>query len=221
VEVRGPRLLLRLASAADAAALLVLGSDPEVTRFFSWGPYGSIAEPAAYIAGLAGERKRGERLDFVIVDPNQGPLGVTGLSEFSRRDRRAVIGTWIGRAHWGTGANAEAKALIAALAFDELGLERLGAYADLANPRSQAALAKIGFRREGVLRRWHRHGDRVHDVITYSLLKEEWLDSQLAATGVEIRGDPPAAFARPVSAATAPVDPAPERSALSSAVAPS
>jgi hypothetical protein len=59
-------------------------------------------------------------------------------------------------------------------------------------------------------------------VITYSWLKEEWLDSQLAATGVEIRGDPPAAFARPVSAATAPVDdPAPERSALSSAAAPS
>ncbi len=90
---------------------------------------------------------------------------MTGLSELSRRDRRAVVGTWLGRAHWGSGANAESKALIAHLAFERLGLERLGAYADLDNPRSQAALARLGFMREGVLRRWHRHGERVHDVI--------------------------------------------------------
>jgi ribosomal-protein-alanine N-acetyltransferase len=213
VQITGPSLTLRYATPADAAALLVLGSDPEVTRFFSWGPYGSIAEPAAYIAGLAGERERGERLDFLIVDHELGPVGVTGLSELSRRDRRAVIGTWLGRAHWGTGVNGEGKALVARLGFEHLGLERLGAYADLDNPRSQAALERIGFRREGVLRRWHRHGDRVHDVITYSWLKDEWASSPLAQTPVAIRGEAPAAFAQPVP--TAP------RLALSSAAAPS
>ena len=96
-------------------------------------------QPAAYIAGLAGERERGERLDLLIVGA-AGPIGVTGLSELSRRDRRAVVGTWLGRAHWGSGANRESKALIAHLAFVMLGLERLGAYADLDNPRSQRAL---------------------------------------------------------------------------------
>ena len=52
-------------------------------------------------------------------------------------------------AHWGTGANAESKALIAHLAFNVLGIERLAAYADLENPRSQAALTRLGFKREG------------------------------------------------------------------------
>ncbi len=84
---------------------------------------------------------------------------MTGLTELSRRDRRAVVGTWLGRSHWGTGANRESKALIAHLAFRLFGLERLGAYADLDNPRSQRALANVGFQREGVLRRWHRHGN--------------------------------------------------------------
>jgi [ribosomal protein S5]-alanine N-acetyltransferase len=196
VEVVGPSLKLRYGTADDAVALLALGSDPEVTRFFSWGPYASVDEPARYIAGLAGERERGERLDLLIVDARDRPLGVTGLSELSRRDRRAVVGTWLGRAHWGTGANAESKALIAQLAFGVLGLERLGAYADLDNPRSQAALERIGFAREGVLRRWHRHGDQVHDVIVYSWLRDEWQRSPLVETDVEVRGEPPAAFAR-------------------------
>jgi [ribosomal protein S5]-alanine N-acetyltransferase len=194
VEVLGPTLTLRYAAGADAGALLELGADAEVTRFFSWGPYTAIDEPLAYIEGLAAERERGERLDFLIVDRQRGPLGVIGISELDRRDRRAVVGTWLGRAHWGSGANAQSKALIAHLAFNILGIERLGAYADLDNPRSQAALSRLGFQHEGVLRRWHRHGEQVHDVLVYSWLKEEWQRSPLAEVSVEVRGDPPPAF---------------------------
>jgi ribosomal-protein-alanine N-acetyltransferase len=205
VEVSGPSLTLRYATAADAPALLGLGSDPEVTRFFSWGPYGSIDEPAAYIEALGLERETGTRLDFLIVDPRSGPVGVTGLSELNRRDRRAVVGTWLGRAYWGTGANGESKALIAHLAFRVLKLERLGAYADLDNPRSQRALERIGFTREGLLRRWHRHGDHVHDVLVYSWLKDEWERSPLAMTPVHTSGEPPAAFGpRALSCGAAP-----------------
>ncbi len=207
MEVAGPSLTLRYATAADAAALFELGSDPDVTRFFSWGPYRSQSEPVAYIAGLPAERERAERLEFVIAAADGEPIGVTGLSELSRRDRRAVVGTWLGRRHWGTGANREAKALVARLAFGTLGLERLGAYADLDNPRSQAALRTIGFVQEGVLRRWHRHGDQVHDVILYSWLKEEWERSSLAEIEAAVSGQvpdgwrsPPAVIPQPRSA---------------------
>jgi len=193
VEVVGPSLTLRYPNAGDAPALFRIGRDPAVTRFFSWGPYTSESEPAAYIADLARQRERGERLEFLIARGDEA-IGVTGLSELSHRDRRAVVGTWLGRAHWGTGANREAKALIARLAFGVLALERLGAYTDLENPRSQAALRGIGFSREGVLRCWHRHGDQVHDVIVYSLLKREWERSALASEQVSVRGAPPPAF---------------------------
>ncbi len=204
MEVIGPSLRLRYATPADAAVLLALGSDPEVTRFFSWGPYRSIEEPEAYITGLAAERERGERLDFLVVDPRLGPVGVTGLTELSHRDRRAVVGTWLGREQWGTGVNQRSKALIAHLAFRGLGLERLGAYADLDNPRSQAALVGIGFQREGVLRRWHRHGADVHDVVVYSWLRNEWQSSPLADEPIVIQGAPPAAWRPEVSSAAAP-----------------
>jgi ribosomal-protein-alanine N-acetyltransferase len=199
LQVTGPTLRLRYATAADARDLLALGSDHEVTRFFSWGPYTSLAEPMAYIDGLSGERERGERLDFLIVARDSGPVGVTGLSEYSPRDRRAVVGTWLGRAHWGTGANEQSKALVAHLAFRVLGLERMGAYSDVDNARSQTALERLGFMREGVLRRWHRHGDRVHDVVLYSWLKEDWERSPLASEAVTVEGEPPPAFIRGVA----------------------
>lgn len=185
--------MLRYADRDDASRLLELGSSPEVTRFFSWGPYRSIDEPRAYIDGLEAERARGERLDFLIV-AREGPVGVTGLSELSPRDRRAVVGTWLGRQHWGSGANRAAKVLIAHVAFAVLRLERLGAYADPENARSQAALERIGFRREGVLRRWHRHGEHVHDVVLFSWLREEWAASELAAESVSVEGEPPAGW---------------------------
>jgi [ribosomal protein S5]-alanine N-acetyltransferase len=195
VQLVGPSLTLRYATAADAPALFELGSDAEVTQFFSWGPYTTVAQPASYIAGLAGERERGDRVDFLIVARDSAaPIGVTGLSELGRRDRRAVVGTWLDRRRWGTGVNRESKALIAYLAFITIGLERVGAYADVANGRSQTALTRLGFTREGVLRRWHRHGDRHRDVVLFSLLRDEWERSPLAGVPVEVEGEPPVAF---------------------------
>ena len=190
----GPTLTLRFAEHGDAPALFELARDPDVTRFFSWGPYERLAEAEAYIARLPAERGEGRHLDFVVDHHEHGPIGVTGLGEWSVRDRRAVVGSWLGRAHWGTGANDEAKALVTALAFGPLRLERVGAYAAPGNPRSQRALEKLGFVAEGTLREFHRHGDLVHDVRVYSMLRAERAATPLAAYAVRIEGSPPEAF---------------------------
>ena len=181
--------MLRYAEPADAPALFALASDPDVTRWFSWGPYVSAGEPLAYIERLPGERERGERLDLLVEHREHGPIGVTGLSELARRDRRAMVGTWLGREHWGTGANAESKGLLLHLAFVVCGLERVGAYSNPDNARSTRALERLGFRREGVLRAWHRHGDVHHDVNVFGLLRSEWAG---APFGVAVEGEPPA-----------------------------
>jgi ribosomal-protein-alanine N-acetyltransferase len=190
-SVTGPTFSLRLPAAGDAPALFALASDPEVTRWFSWGPYTDEAEARAYLDRLPAQRAGGEQLDLLIVHRDAGPIGITHLSEISRRDRRAVVGTWLGRAHWGTGANAEAKALVAHLAFARMSCERLGAYTNVDHVRSQNALRRLGFQREGVLRRFHRHGDAVHDVTVWSLLREEWERSPLATVPVSSAGDLP------------------------------
>ena len=191
--VSGPTLTLRLPALADAPSLFALASDPEVTRFFSWGPYAREDEARAYLERLPAQRQRGEHLDLAVCRGDE-LVGITGLSEISRRDRRGMVGTWFGRAWWGTGVNRESKALVAWLAFRVLGWERLGAYTNVSHERSQAALAALGFQREGVLRRWHRHGDAVHDVVMWSLLRDEYLASPLADVAVSLAGEPPAPF---------------------------
>jgi [ribosomal protein S5]-alanine N-acetyltransferase len=194
IALHGPTLTLRPPSADDAPDLLALASDPEVTRWFSWGPYTDVAQPRAYIERLAGQRERGEQLDLLIVHREHGTAGITGLSEFSARDRRCMVGTWFGRRFWGTGANREAKALVAHLAFAVLDLARLGAYSNTENARSTKALLALGFRHEGVLREWHRHGARAYDVNVFGLLRAEWSGGPLAAVPVEVEGEPPAAL---------------------------
>jgi len=193
--VSGPRLTLRYPEAADAPRLFELASDPLVTRWFSWGPYAEVGQAEAWIAAQAAKRESGEIMDFVVVDPDAGVLGVTGLTEVSKRDRRATVGSWMGRDSWGSGANSEAKALISALAFRRLGAERLTAWANTRNGRSQRALERVGFRREGVLRAWHRHGDEMHDVVVFALVRDVWERSPLAQVPVTVAGTPPPSFA--------------------------
>jgi ribosomal-protein-alanine N-acetyltransferase len=192
--VRGPSLSLRYATEADAPALLELGSDPEVTRFFSWGPYEDVSEPVDYVHSLARQREAGERLEFVIVDGDDRPIGVTGLSEFAHRDRRAIVGTWLGRAHWGTGANRDSKALILSLAFRTLGLLRATALASPENVRSIAALEKLGFVSEGVLRGWHIHDGVPRDCAMLRLMRGDFEAGPLAGVPVEVEGEAPPQF---------------------------
>lgn len=192
--VRGPSIALRYATPADAAALFALGQDEQVTRFFSWGPYTDQSQAERYIESVTAQRERGERLEFVIVDRSDTPIGVTGLSEFSVRDRRAVVGTWLGRAHWGTGVNPESKALVMALGFRRLRLLRITAWANPRNGRSVASLERLGFTTEGVLKAWHVHRGVPEDVAVLRFMHDEFDRSAHGQVPVSFEGAPPAAF---------------------------
>jgi ribosomal-protein-alanine N-acetyltransferase len=110
------------------------------------------------------------------------------------RNRHATVGSWFGHRWWGSGANLESKALIAALAFERLGMDRLTAWANTRNGRSQVALERVGFKREGVLRDFHRHGDTLHDVVVFGMTRKGWLKSDLPRVSVSVEGTSPPAF---------------------------
>ena len=192
--VRGPRLSLELLREEHAPALYELARNPEVSRFFSWAPYESVSEAVAFVESLDRQRESGERLELGIFGADGELLGITGFSEFSRRDRRAVLGTWLGRPHWGSGANRDSKALVLALGFRSLGLLRVTALASPQNVRSVAALQRLGFVHEGVLRGWHVHAGVPRDVAVLRMLRDEWERTPLAEVPVSVEGEPPAQF---------------------------
>jgi ribosomal-protein-alanine N-acetyltransferase len=197
LALTGPTLRVRIPRPEDAPGLFREASDPRVTRWFSWGPYQSVDEAQRYLERLPGERERGVQLDLVIEHLAAGPIGITGFSEISRRDRRATIGSWLGHAWWGRGANREAKALMCHLGFELLHLDRVGCYTNVDHVRSQRALERLGFRQEGVLRAFHRHGERSLDVAVYALLRDAWRDGPLCDVPVSVDGEPPAQFVSP------------------------
>ncbi len=197
LALTGPTLRVRIPRLEDAAGLFAHAADEEVTRWFSWGPYACEDDALAYLERLPGERERGIQLDLVVEHLEAGPIGISGFSEIARRDRRATIGTWLGRAWWGTGANREVKALMCHLGFELLGLERIGSYANVEHERSQRALARLGFEREGVLRGFHRHGDEPLDVAVFGLLRSTWESGPLRIVPVAVAGEPPPLFVSP------------------------
>ena len=192
--VRGPSYSLRLLDQGDVPVLFELGQHPDVSRFFSWGPYKEEHEAVEFVGSLDRQREDGERLELGIIDAEGRLLGVTGLSEGSRRDRRAIIGTWLGRQYWGSGANPASKALLLSLAFRELGLLRVTALASPQNVRSVAALERLGFVHEGVLRGWHVHSGVPRDVAILRILRDEWERTPLADVEVVVEGEIPPAF---------------------------
>ncbi len=199
LSLTGPTLRVRIPRAGDAPGLYREASDPLVTQWFSWGPYESEEQALAYLEGLPAQRARGEQLDLVVEHLEAGPIGITGFSEISRRDRRATIGSWLGRSWWGTGSNREAKALMCHLGFTLLGLDRIGSYTNVEHERSHRALEGVGFACEGTLRRYHRHGDRALDVRVYGLLRSSWETSSLRDVPVTVAGEPPPLFVSPAA----------------------
>jgi RimJ/RimL family protein N-acetyltransferase len=128
-------------------------------------------------------------------------VGVSGYLEIRPAHRGLEVGrTWIGRAHQGTRVNPESKYLLLRHAFEALGAVRVQLKTDRNNLRSQAAIAKLGARHEGVLRKYQtRSNGTVRDTVVYSILAEEWpavkagLEARLAALpGLAPSPSPPA-----------------------------
>jgi len=97
---------------------------------------------------------------YISVEPERGVLEI-GNTYYVPRLR-------------GTGFNGRVKELMMRRAID-CGFRRIEFRVDARNRRSQAALAKIGASREGVLRAdritWTGH---VRDTVLFSILAEEW-----------------------------------------------
>lgn len=111
---------------------------------------------------------------FILFDGDE----LAGMSCFINPDEeRGVVE--IGNTYYrprlrGTGFNRRAKDMMLARAFD-CGFRRVEFRVDRRNRRSQAAMAKLGAVREGVMRAdrttWTGH---VRDTVLFAILKDEW-----------------------------------------------
>jgi N-acetyltransferase len=115
-------------------------------------------------------------------DTGLGPagtlVGTSSLLEADVHNESIHLGaTLYGSRWWSTPVNAEAKLLLLGHCFDDLGYGRVKIQTDRLNTRSQAAIAKLGAQREGVLRRHMKREDGTfRDTVVFSVLADEWPD---------------------------------------------
>lgn len=169
------RLSLRPMTPDDAAAHYAVFSDPEVTRYWSRGPWTDLAQAAEAIAETVAAYADGSALRLGIVLRASGALiGNVSLHHVEEASRRCEIGYALARAHWGQGYVTEALAAMVAYGFDTLDLNRIEADIDPRNVGSARVLEKLGFNKEGYMpERWIVQGEPA-DTVWYGLLRRQW-----------------------------------------------
>lgn len=154
-----------------------------------------LADPGIYASGYVMHRRPVDSGDGVrlarerflpgqgtsrwsyAVRSNEGTLvGTSSLLDAEPGHERIHVGsTLYGVPWWGTRVNPACKLLLLGHCFEELGYGRVKIQTDLLNTRSQAAIARLGAQREGVLRRHTRREDgSFRDTVVFSVLREQW-----------------------------------------------
>jgi N-acetyltransferase len=158
---------------------------------YRWSPVPQgVVGTRKYVETALAWRGAGTSVPFAIVRTSDGvvigstrfwnleywawPLGHPSYGR-SVPDACEIGYTWLARPAVRTGANTEAKFLMLTHAFEEWEVLRVCFHTDARNERSQAALERIGGKREGILRAHRMAADFIpRDSVRYSILLEEW-----------------------------------------------
>lgn len=171
----GPLATLEQASVGHADALGVLAEAGGLHKLW-YTTVPDRAGMAAEIERRLGLQATGEMAPWVVRDSRTGePVGMTTYCNISEPNLRVEIGyTWLSPTVHGTGINADAKRLLLARAFDELGCNAVYFHTHWHNRQSRAAIERLGAKQDGVLRAYQVYKGIVRDTVTFSILRDEW-----------------------------------------------
>lgn len=169
--IQTERLRLRRSVPADAEAISVYRSDPDVHRYQGWGrtdPDHVRAEIEQMGGRAVGEP--GGWVQFSVEERIGGRLvGDMGLSPADDEAGVIKIGYTIAPAAQGRGYATEAVGALIAYAFDRLGADVVRAYANEENIPSIRVAEKVGMR---LIERFeHRRSERTSSVVRYELAR--------------------------------------------------
>jgi N-acetyltransferase len=140
----------------------------------------SVPEPEQtrkYIEDALAMREAGNRFAFAVVDATDGSvLGSSSYHDILPAVKRLEIGyTWYAKRCQRSHVNTTAKLLLMTHAFESLGCHVVGWRTDNFNFASQAAIERLGARKDGVIRGHAlRRDGTIRDTVMYSLRSGEW-----------------------------------------------
>jgi len=183
-DLAGPVVELRLLSAEDAPSLFRALDDARVwASGYSGGPgnrppnIGGAERWISRMLTVPGLTPYGVRtVEASELGPAGTLVGTSALGDVDLPNRRLHLG-WTAYTPdaWAGLVNPASKLLLLRHAFVDCGMHRVKLQTDAINLRSQAAIARLGAVREGVLRQHVRRADGTwRDTVVYSILADEW-----------------------------------------------
>lgn len=169
------RLVLRAFTMEDLADFYEYCKDPDTGIHAGWKPHESMEESRDILHHFIEEREV-----WAICEKQSGKvIGSIGLHRDSKRRRNfnqcRMMGYVLSKAYWGQGLMTEATKEVLRHAFEDLKLEMVTISHFSYNQRSARVIEKLGFHREGVLRKaFLRYDGSLLDDIGYSMTKEEY-----------------------------------------------
>jgi len=148
-------------------------------RMVTWVP--APGETRAYIDTALKMREAGERFAFAVIDEASARvLGSTSYHDILPAVKRVEIGyTWYARSVQRTHVNTTAKLLLMTHAFETLGCHVVGWRTDNFNFASQAAIERLGAKKDGVIRGHAlRRDGTIRDTVMYSMRAGEWPEAK-------------------------------------------
>ncbi len=116
-------------------------------------------------------------IPFVVREKSGGKIvGSTRFCNIDHQHQRLEIGyTWYSQSVQRSAINTECKLFLLTHAFEVLNCIAVEFRTDWFNRRSQAAIERLGAKRDGVLRNHMILPDgRIRDTVVYSILQNEW-----------------------------------------------
>ncbi|MBZ6380438.1 GNAT family N-acetyltransferase [Sphingomonas sanguinis] len=171
----GRHVTLRPFVEADMPALIDAAREGELWNIF-YANVSMMKTPDRWLAAAIKERDVGRALLFTVETPEGDVVGTTRYMRMAPQHRRLEIGgTFYATRVQRTGVNTEAKRMLLTHAFDVMECQAIQIRTDALNKRSQAAIERLGAKRDGVLRGHQVTAeDRVRDTVVYSILRHEW-----------------------------------------------
>jgi RimJ/RimL family protein N-acetyltransferase len=144
----------------------------------------SVPEPdqtRAYVESALAMREAGSRFAFAVLESATGRvLGSSSYHDILPAVKRLEIGyTWYAQSVQRTHVNTTAKLLLMRHAFETLGCAVVGWRTDNFNFASQAAIERLGAKKDGVIRGHAlRRDGTVRDTVMYSMRAGEWPEAR-------------------------------------------
>ena len=144
----------------------------------------SVPEPEhtrKYIEDALAMREAGNRFAFAVLDEASGKLlGCSSYHDIVPAVKRVEIGwTWYGQSSQRSHVNTTAKLLLMTHAFETLGCHVVGWRTDNFNFKSQAAIERLGAKKDGVIRGHAlRRDGTIRDTVMYSMRCGEWPEAK-------------------------------------------